>query len=386
MKSLKSLTSIILLIAISSCSLVEHSRLQSPARMDNPETIKEIPFKYEKDLIIVTAMANDSKLEGQYIFDTGAFYSKIENSLSNDLNLPDIFEKSNGTAQGVTRMITMTRIDSLTFGNHKFYDIAAGKLIYDKSSGSRCIGPQGIIGSNLIKLANWKVDFKKRLLTFSSETLRVDTKLKSTTVPFSSSTLSGIPEIDIQLGTIQVEDVIFDLGYNGGLILPMKYLEKLNVKEDLMVFDQSISGIFGTNIDTIKIKRLPVKIGNIETEINVEFSSLNKTLLGNDFLEHFLVYLDYDKEEITLQQTEKVEIEPVKKCIPGILNDSLWVVNRTSTGIPLKLGDTLRKVNNKSPKESFNSFCDYVLHINTIYAQDTLKVQKKNGEYIRIPN
>ncbi|RZS92463.1 aspartyl protease family protein [Aquimarina brevivitae] len=384
MKPLKIIFCLALTTSTISCSLVEHSRLQSPARMDNPKAIKEIPFTYEKDLIIVTALANNSKLQGQYIFDTGAFYSKIENSLSNTLELPDIFEKSNGTAQGVTRMITMTKIDSLTFVNHKFYDIAAGKLSYDKSSASRCVGPQGIIGSNLIKLANWKVDYKKRLLTFSSAKLPVDNTLKSTTIPFSTSTLSGIPEINIQLGNIKVEDVIFDVGYNGGLILPMSYLDKLDGNEDLVVFDQSISGIFGTNRDTIKIKRLPVKIGTLETEINVEFSTLNKILLGNDFLEHFLVYLDYDEEEITLQQTEKVEIKPIKTFIPGFINDSLWIVNRTTDKIPIKLGDTLREVNGKKPNEMFNSFCDYIKNINSLYTNDTLRLKTMNGQHLTI--
>ena len=98
----------------------------------------------------------------QFIFDTGAFQSKVEYSLSESLNLKTKFKRDNGTAQGIKREIEITSVDSVKIGESKFINIGAGKLKYDKNSYSPCVAKDGIIGANLIKLAHWKIDYQKK--------------------------------------------------------------------------------------------------------------------------------------------------------------------------------------------------------------------------------
>ena len=115
--------------------------------------VQEIPFSYRKGLIVVQAKINNDTTIREFIFDTGAFNSKIEKGLADELGLPTVTTKENSTAQGVTQTIEVTRIDSIAFGETKFHNIGAGKLEYAEKSYSPCIASNGLIGSNLIKLA-----------------------------------------------------------------------------------------------------------------------------------------------------------------------------------------------------------------------------------------
>lgn len=366
-----------------SCNTVTQLRLQSNANANVPGTIV-FPFDYTKKLIVVKASINNSAPNHRFIFDTGAFNSKVAYTLANDLKLPTKGNFDNGTAQGVKRVVAMTVLDSIRFKNASFYKVAAGKLKYDAASFSPCVASGGIIGSNIIKMASWKIDYQKRQLSVSEEPLMPDENSVSYRVPFDNSFLSGVPEISVEINGQLIEDVVFDLGYNGGLVVPFKYAERFKEVTSQKLIDQSTAGIFGSNRDTLLVKNLEVKLGNLKTWIPVEFSSLNKALLGNDYLEHFTVFINYEAETIHLVAKENVIVDEPVIFIPGVLNDSTWVVKRTHPDIDLDIGDTLRTINGYLPKDLFKNHCDYFLNSDVLLAKKVLVAEKPNGTKISI--
>tara|TARA_R110002072_G_scaffold274889_7_gene435912 strand:- start:8337 stop:9500 length:1164 start_codon:yes stop_codon:yes gene_type:complete len=374
---------LLLVLPLLGCNAISELKLQSSTdsaiRKEAP-----IPFQYTKKLIVVKAYLNDSKKANSFIFDTGAFQSKVEYDLSQELNLKTISKRDNGTAQGVKREIEITSVDSISFSNSSFYNIGAGKLKYDATSYSPCIAKDGIIGANLIKLAHWKIDFEKQEMEVSKKPFVVNTEEEHYALEFSRSFLSGVPKINIEVEGKTIENVIFDLGYNGGLIVPFKFANQFQSENSQTIIDQSTAGIFGSNRDTLLVKELNVKLGGFQTKIPIEFSSLNKALLGNDFLEHFTIYLNYDDDTITLKPNSTVTIDETKTFIPGILNDSLWIVNRTNPKLPLKIGDTLKNINGYKPKNLFQSHCDYFLKISEFLKADSLTIERNNGTTINL--
>ncbi|WP_421812662.1 retropepsin-like aspartic protease [Flagellimonas sp.] len=345
--------------------------------------VDSISFTYKKKIIVVDASLEDNQEPHQFIFDTGAFYTKIEKHLADDLKLPTVFTKSNGTAQGITRKVEMTSANKIRLANTTYQNIAAGKLRYAKESYSPCLAEHGIIGANLIKLQNWKIDYQKQRLYFSNETFEGEEAGINSAINFSTGFLSGIPEIEINIDGKTIEDVLFDLGYNGGLVLPKKYAKLFDNTKSEIFLDKSTSGIFGSNLDTLEVKALEVTLGNSKSKIPVEFSSLNKALLGNDVLEHFTVYLNYNDEKITLVPVSPITLDEPKRFIPGILNDSLWVVDRIHDEIPLKIGDTLKSINGFRPKELFKSHCDYFLNASKFMDQDSITIGLLNDTLIK---
>lgn len=372
---------LLLSVALQNCNTVTQISMNAKSDVKN-KTIDSLNFTYNKKIIVVDAILENNQQAHSFIFDTGAFYSKVEKQVADNLKLPTVFTKSNSTAQGITKQVEMTSVNKLRLGKTAFQNIAAGKLVYAKKSYSPCLAKHGIIGANLIKLQNWKIDYQQQKLYFSDEVFADDKIEKSNTVKFSTSFLSGVPEIEINIEGKMINNVLFDLGFNGGLVVPKKFAKLFkDVKSDIYL-DKSTSGIFGSNLDTLAVKQLEVSLGNSKSKIPVEFSSLNKALIGNDILEHFTIFLNYQDKKITLIPNSPIQLDPPKKLIPGILNDSLWIVNRTHKDIPLQIGDTLKSINGLKPKAIFKTHCDYFFKISEFLKTDTLNVETNNGNKI----
>jgi predicted aspartyl protease len=374
---------VVTMIFTNSCNYAKNVKLLTGGSLDRTDFVETIPFEYKKDLIVIEARINDREEKRQFIFDTGAFDSKIEIGLADEINLPTKATKTNSTAQGITQKIDITRLEKVTLGETAFSNISAGKLQYDSGSASRCIAPHGIIGANLMKLANWKIDYQNQEIQFSDRTFAMQGQ-EIYTLHFDKPLLSGTPEIDIEVAGRTVSGVLFDVGYNGGLILPSWLSGTFSSQDEKTYYDQSTSGIFGTNIDTLITKILDVSLAGFDMKVPVEFSSIGKALLGNDILKHFTVTVDYNDNKITLRPESDVQVDSPYTFIPGILNDSLWVVNRTNPSLPFSLGDTLSSINNKKPEDLFSSFCDYFLNINTLADTDSLLITRVDGSSINI--
>lgn len=377
------LMSCLILMLFSSCNFVNNVKLLTGGSLEGTDFVETIPFEYKKDLIVVEARINGQKEKRKFIFDTGAFDSKIEIGLAEELRLPTKAKKSNSTAQGITQTIEVTQLEQVHLGDTKFSNVSAGKLEYDDESASRCIAPDGIIGANLMKLAHWRINYQSQIIQFSDQPFIIQGN-EIHTLKFDKPLLSGTPEIELQVEGKTVSGVLFDVGYNGGLVLPARLSESFPDANEKKYYDRSTSGIYGTNTDTLISKKLKVSIGGHDMNIPVEFSSIGKALLGNDILEHFEVAIDYDKNKITLHPQSEIHVAPPYSFIPGMLTDSLWVVDRTTADQPFSLGDTLQSINGQRPDDLYTSFCDYFMSINQVLETDSLSIIKKDGQAISL--
>lgn len=375
-----------LLLMCGACSYLKNVRLLTNGSIARKNFVQALPFEYKKGLIVVKARVNADTTLREFIFDTGAFNSKIENGLAQQLALTTVTTKSNSDSNGNTRNIEVTKLDSIQFGETRFYNIGAGKVNYGEQSASPCIAPHGIIGANLIQLAHWKVDFEQQVLYFSDRPFPITTNTITYQLPFSTPTFSGLPRISIQLNGKTLEDVVFDLGYNGGLILPATLASHFDDQPKKLFLDQATSGIYGTRADSLISQELTLNLGGASMRIPIDFSANGKGLLGNEILEHYLVYLDYDSEIITLQRKNEVSVSPNLSFIPGVLNDSLWIVNRIQSGSELQLGDTLKSINDTRPDQLFSTHCEYIMNIGTWLNQDSLVLEKNDGSLLILTN
>ncbi|MEQ8925469.1 MAG: aspartyl protease family protein [Fulvivirga sp.] len=341
----------------------------------------KVPFTYKKGIIVVNAQIRNEENAREFIFDTGAFNSKIAKSLSDELGFETSAIKENSDSNGNTKQIEVVGIDSITIGQATFYNIGAGELEFAKESFSPCIAENGIIGANLIKLVNWQFDFDAKQIRITTKPIQHPEEYSS--LDFERPLLSGTPLIQIKIGDVLIKDVLLDLGYNGGLILPAKYAAKFNVKGKTLI-DQSTSGIYGMRKDTIVIKELPVALGKDIFTIPVHFSANSKMLLGNDVLEHFDVSIDNDNNKIYLKNRSEVKCAPDHTFIPAILNDDLWVVSRVEENSSIELGDTLKSVNGMKPKDLFQNHCDYFFGLDKLLNSDSVVVETNRGNMLTI--
>lgn len=381
MKNLRWLT---LLILVSSCDYLTQVKLLKNGEVGVKNYFEEIPFELNKGLIIVKGRLNNDSSYREFIFDTGAFDCKIEKSLANSLGMPSLATRDNSTASGISQELEITRVNQFKMGEIPFQNISAGKLEYDKASASPCLAAHGLVGANLIRLAHWKVDFQNQLLSFSDSAFQPERFEVQHRIPFDHEKLTGIPEVSLEIEGKAVSGLIFDLGYNGGIVLPLQLAGKFPGPIEQIILDQSTSGIFGSNPDSIIVKRLRVEIDGFNQIIPIEFSSLGKGLIGTEFLEHFQIILNYQKKEILLLPQEEVKIPKALKFIPGIDLDGNWIVDRTTPDLPLNLGQKILTINGKKPVDIFTSRCDYVLKIRDFLNQEVLELRLEDGTLYRI--
>lgn len=376
---MKYLQFVLLICLLSSCDYLTQVKLLKNGEVGASNYLEEIPFELKKGLIIVKGKLNQDPEPREFIFDTGAFDCKIEKGLAENLAMPTLATRDNSTAAGVTREIEITRVDQLQLGEVPFLNLSAGKLAYDETSASPCLAPHGLIGANLTRLAHWKVDFQNQTLSFSDSAFHPDQFESQYRLPFEHEKLTGIPKVSIALGGIPVSGLIFDLGYNGGIILPLSLADRIPGEVENVILDQSTTGIFGSKQDSILTKKVEISIGGFEQVVPVAFSSLGKGLIGTEFLKHFEILIDYSTKKITLLPREAVQIEKTPDFIPGIDSDGHWVVNRIPSGSPLKLGQKILKINGLEAREVFPTYCDYILGIRDFLDQGTLELELADG-------
>jgi len=377
---LKSSVFALILTLVSSCSYLKNVKALTNGKIKRKNYVETVHFESRKDLIVVPALLNSDSTLHEFIFDTGAFNSKVEYGLATQLSLKKVAEKNNSTAQGVTRHIDVVRIDSLKMGSTPIFNASAGKLKYDSLSASPCVARNGIIGANIIKLANWKINYDTQLLHFSDAPFTPANS--SGALPFERPALSGTPKINLKVNGREVENILFDTGFNGGLVLPMFLADSFASNQCDTILDRSTSGIYGVNLDTLIVKQLDLEVAGFSASVPVSFSSLNKALLGNEFLKHFEVIINYNSNTIYLDQKAPIVVTPGPELLFVPNADGLWEAARTSIATPFKPGDTFVRINGKTPPEVFVDYCDYVMNRNRFFDVKTLLLETETGEQV----
>ncbi len=370
----KLLIIIVSLICLTSCNYLQNINLLTSGNLDRENFVDSIPFEMKKDLVIVKAQINGKEKPLDFIFDTGAFNSKINHTLTEEYSLETKATKENEDSNGNVKVIEVTQLEQIQLGQTLFTDIGAGKVVYADESPSPCIAEHGIIGANLIKLANWKIDYQKQMIYFSDEAFEIESPLTAITFDYDSPALSDTPKVEFKIEGRSVENLLIDTGSNGGFRLPASVEKAFTSTEIQTFYDRSVSGIYGFNTDTLVVKNL--QLDDFNTTFPIEFSALGKGLIGNEFLKYFTLYMDTDTKTIVLE-TQSPVIVPQESQLSFIpTSNNKWIVNRVLANAThgLKLGDTLLKVNNKTPEDLYQNYCEYVMKNHEIYTSDLIQI------------
>ena len=366
----------------SSCNYFQNVTLLTQGRPQERNFHETFPFHFERGLIILDVQVSDDPATYPFLFDTGAFNSKISAELAGPLGLPVKAIKENSDSQGNVRTIEVVQIDSLNLGNLTFLNIGAGKIDWDSAVPTPCLAEGGILGGNLIKLANWQIDFATQTITASSEPFSVSEE--AIRLRFTHPTLSGTPELVLEVDGRDLSPVLLDLGSNGSLRLPHSIHDAFDDTPGLSLIDATSAGIYGTSVDSVMIRPLPITLGEDRFTAPVRFEGSGEGLLGTEILQHYRVTIHYGKDEIFLEPYGDLPTaEPSLRFIPKVLNDEYWQVARTEVGSDFTLGDTLRSINGLQPKDLFATYCEYFMGIGSLLqSEESLRVEKLNGEIV----
>jgi predicted aspartyl protease len=301
----------VLFYTSASIESVIYHKIVSQGKIQNADFTSSVPFDYKMNgIIVLKVKINGSDEEYEFIYDTGASVSMISREMADALDIKRSTRSTTIDSQKNKKKNDFVVLNDVTIGNVTFSEIAAGIIDYPKESIFRCIAKDGIIGANIIRKANWQVDFHNNILHISDMDF-TNFSEKAVSVPMMKS-FSGKPYVSAEVNGVYLQKVLVDLGSNGSLDLPLKYkpFVKHGTAFTSTQYDGTTMGIFGPaneKVLTGSVEKL--NFGSIEVEqAQVKFRTKTTLKVGNLIWSKYNITFDNKNNRIILDpQQQKVE-------------------------------------------------------------------------------
>jgi len=375
----------LLLFMLSACSRYAYLRSKSDIKSSGFSVTQK--FDFSSRLIILPITINGKVFH--MAFDTGASSTILSQKVAEQLKLEPKGKATTRDSRGNVQKLDMVLLNSVSISGVEFTGILATVIKWPKNSTVECLVPDGIIGNNLIRHANWLIDYKDSTITISDGNLHTEGMI---TVPMKYPEYR--PYLDITIDTIEVDDILLDLGSTGSLDISKKKFKKLGLKPVFDEFphfkkiDGSTQGLFGHKVDSVDTYQIPqLKIGKLEI-LKAQAEVEVKSKIGNALLKKTQLLLDYEKERIGFLPYDSVtEIEYLKRFDfhPSVSGDSIYIASLIKNGKAWKKGLRYgQRIEIKSLPDVTGDYCDFVNFLLTQYHQlDSLNLSlPKNTDSI----
>lgn len=277
----------ILFLTQTNCFSQNRKQIAKSGFVNEKDYLVEIPFSYIGKHIFIEVLISDKKYN--FLFDTGYEISAIDQDISKEISYTlkkEIELSGSSVSTQKVRLIELSNISISNVSFEKTYgmlqDLSLIKPNYET------IKISGIIGNNLMRKANWQIDYKKSVIRISDKTNKFDIPKTSQIVTMKNQNW-GLGYIDTQINT-KTYKFIFDLGSSGKFTANTSFIENLDQKKT-------------TNPEELKQKFPIDKIKIGEIELYNQSLSLEKgvaSLIGNAFFEDYLLTIDWKKNILHL--------------------------------------------------------------------------------------
>lgn len=301
MKTINELLFISIMVVLSSCSSSKIVAVATQGQVSQVSFSKKINFDYVGKHIFIDVVINGETYN--FLFDTGWEITSVDQRLLKVLDFqPTVKNKISGSSfeehETQFGILAALRIGGLDFQN---IGIGVEDLSFIKTENLNGKKVDGIIGTNILRKANWKIDYVEKQISFSHDlvNLKVNPNAFRINMVPRNPTGWGHNKIKIDLDNVE-EYFILDTGSSGRLTANLSFLENLkpNTLNSKNVKNNS-NGKEKEDKELVKISQ--VQIGNLDLK-NIPLS-LEKGvgfLIGNEFLEQFEVTIDWKNNNLYL--------------------------------------------------------------------------------------
>ena len=287
-----------------------------------------LPFVTKGDLLVVKLSIN--KVEGQFIFDTGASNSVIDSVLAVKLGLKADGSNRSASTAGVS---SFKYISNQKISLNEKDEIICKKLIFTNlKSLQELVGVEfaGIIGFDILNKYVTKIDYETKTISLFTQLDKSETAMY-TAVPFNFNNGIPIPQFDVSFvlnnGEKFTGTILFDTG--AGLILsvntPFKETHQLSKKIGKTLISQSkdlfkdtkqeSAVIKSITIGTYTFENLPIQLTSAKAGVSAYPYYLG--LLGNKIINRFNIIVDYANKVIYFKPNQNFE-HPFEFPLSGI--------------------------------------------------------------------
>jgi len=276
-----------------------------------------IPFELKEHLIVIKGRINGSRKHFDLILDTGGL-TFIDKEVAKELGL-----KTRGN---------MAKMETLEMGEVSIPNIFAFTTFNTERFKKHGIPIYGIIGSNLLERFKVTLDYRNQRVVISPNGEVTGESARGYRQKFTNHRINNAPMIDCMINSNVAVKAMVDTGQPYSIVFPHEYLDKLNVRNDPSLVQSKGIMIKWPGIKTIdsylgrldRFEQGDLKVDNLMCCFAELPPLLSVPLLGRDYLDQFLITIDYPNDEILFVPHE----------------DAQFVENVYSFGVSLGRGES----------------------------------------------
>lgn len=398
------LFSVIIILILSSCSIFKALKVAKrlgKSTITAKEYMTVSKFEYENGHIFIKTKIQNQNFESNFIFDTGAG-TTVSPELSKKIDFKKITLKGDIDSKDPLQK-SFPMIDSLFIGNIKFLKTGAVEVEPSKITDPRCKSFDGIIGANILKNSIWQINYETKELMVADKLSKLNNINDAIKIPFTPASITGSPILSIVLNDSLTMNWILDTGFNGFITFSNAdkdiFLKKIPKKDIVSNYSLGYNTIYGKdtstaiayllnaslNIGEHNFSNVPVTFGKYKN-----ISRKKNGVIGNKFLENFIVTIDWKENYIYLLPIQSHQL-PHNQVSYGInygfengklIVGAIWK-NSDAEKQGIKIGDQITQFNGKKAIEiSQKEICNFFDGNTTLMDGQTLNITilKKNFE------
>jgi hypothetical protein len=293
--------------------------------------------------------------EYNFLFDTGAI-TIVSDEILQKLQLKESFSNNLIDAGGSVQKEKFYQLEGLSIGTTLFKNISVASKDLSSLSTNLCVKLDGLLGSNIIRTLNWKIDYKNSTLSFRTGSFKPG--VKSDRIAFEEN-FSGSPQLKLVMGEYNFP-ALLDLGNNQEINLPDSLFFKSYKRMSHMLKKGR-----GNNYFTLyKREAYTVHAGVLDSiyfadklykaqVMRIEPSPL--PLVGNKFFKRFGEFIiDYDRHEVYIPKTPvDTERSEMTFGFTPLLTDGKLIISFVWQGSDaerngLETGSIIKEINGKN--------------------------------------
>lgn len=260
----------------------------------------------------------NKSISARFLLDTGAGFSLISEEMVKKLGIKaERVHLASGKPDVKGNDVEAARIPSVGFGRSDFgvpFVVASDR--YSPSKGAafllRELGVDGILGTNVLSICPFMIDFRKRRLTFFRDSDPSDQLLRKTgldpavAVKLTLKNYAGSTSLySVEVGYTDNDSVplLIDTGCKR-TILPQRVQKPLEGQDIRLMEERTMqfpSGPVRTRLVILK----SLRFGNLRsdplTALIAQEKSFYDAVLGMDVLRQYVVFLDLKQKQMYLQ-------------------------------------------------------------------------------------
>ncbi|MCG8330365.1 MAG: aspartyl protease family protein [Chitinophagales bacterium] len=293
----KIISYLIIAIFLNSCSNSKIITLATQGELSQTNFNIEIPLLYHENHIYIDIVINQKAYT--FLFDTGWDITHIDKSLLEELNFtPFTKQKVSGSSFDKTTLVYGT-LTSLFIGDIEFKNIGIGiqDMYFLKSTFPDERKIYGIIGTNILRKACWQINYKEQTLKFSDKIENFLPKPNAHEISMLPKSPGnwGLNRIKLTINGV-TNNFVLDTGSYGSFSANPDFLDQLEKVEkpleEIPYINQDSKQKF--KIDELTLDAISFKNQELMIEKGIDL------LIGNAFLENYIVTINWSKNSLFL--------------------------------------------------------------------------------------